>query len=284
MVSKQVIWDNSMDNPYKGLLKVKVLPPRDLLHPVLPIKFDERLLFPLCRTCAIHYKDRPTLLADYRCSHNDDERSFVTTTTHLELNAALDRGYIVTYVDRVWVWHRWSGDLFKSYVRQFMKIKAEASGWPSDVKSDEQKQAYIEENRRQYGILLDGNNMVKNPGRRHIAKLCLNSLWGRFSMRNNLGKTKLTESPDEFRKLVDDDRLDIHSVDMVSDEMMLISYTRREEFVEEAPTSNIFVSLWTTSSARLILYGYMEQVARTPGCDLLYTVSLLSLTSIAYLV
>lgn len=153
---------------------MKVLPPWDLFLPVLPMKFDERLLFPLCRSCAIEYKDKSTLVAGYSCTHSAEQRAFVTTTTHNELNAALDRGYIVTYVDRVWTWKTWSANLFKSYVAQFMKIKAEASGWPSDNMTDAEKQAYIDENRRRYGIELDANNMIKNPGRRHIAKLCLN--------------------------------------------------------------------------------------------------------------
>ncbi|KAH7697592.1 hypothetical protein AAVH_35324, partial [Aphelenchoides avenae] len=271
VLSQDVRWTHSWDNPYNGLLKVKVLPPWDLFLPVLPMKFDERLLFPLCRSCAIEYKDKSTLVAGYSCTHSAEQRAFVTTTTHNELNVALDRGYIVTYVDRVWTWQTWSANLFKSYVAQFMKIKAEASGWPSDNMTDAEKQAYIDENRRRYGIELDANNMVKNPGRRHIAKLCLNSLWGRFSMRNNLTKSEIIESPAKFAELVHDARFDVHSADMVSDTAAFVKYSHRDEFVEENSSSNIFVSLWTTSAARLILYSHMEKVQTTPGCELLYT-------------
>lgn len=34
-----------------GIVKCNVLPPRDLYHPVLPVRMHGKLLFPLCRTC-----------------------------------------------------------------------------------------------------------------------------------------------------------------------------------------------------------------------------------------
>ena len=37
---------------YCGLIKCKVLPPTNLYHPVLPYKTNNKLMFPLCRTCA----------------------------------------------------------------------------------------------------------------------------------------------------------------------------------------------------------------------------------------
>lgn len=98
------------------------------------------------------------------------------------------------------------------------------------------------------------------------------SLWGRFSMRNNLTKSEIVESPAKFAELVHDSRFDVHSADMVSDTAAFVKYSHRDEFVEENSSSNIFVSLWTTSAARLILYGHMEKVQTTPGCELLYTV------------
>jgi len=36
---------------YFGLIQCKVLPPRDLYHPVLPYRQERKLLFPLCASC-----------------------------------------------------------------------------------------------------------------------------------------------------------------------------------------------------------------------------------------
>ena len=65
-------------------------------------------------------------------------------------------------------------------MRKFLKIKIEASGYPKDVVTEEDKDAFIETYKNKYGIELDKNNIKLNPGMRHIAKLALNSLWGKF--------------------------------------------------------------------------------------------------------
>ncbi len=58
------------------------------------------------------------------CPHRrDEDRGFVTTLTHLELNLALEKGYRVIKLYSALVWDRWSPDLFKDYIRDFMKIK-----------------------------------------------------------------------------------------------------------------------------------------------------------------
>lgn len=92
-------------------------------------------------------------------------------------------------------------------------------------------------------------------------------------MRNNLTKSEIIESPADFAALVHDSRFDVHSVEMVNDKAAFVKYSSRKEFVEENSSSNIFVSLWTTSAARLVLYSHMEKVYTTPGCELLYTAS-----------
>ncbi len=69
-----------------GLLKVRVLPPRDLLHPVLPLRTRHGLLFPLCRTCALEQQNA-------ECEHSEEERSWIAAYTNDELQMAFDRGY-----------------------------------------------------------------------------------------------------------------------------------------------------------------------------------------------
>lgn len=271
--TRHVNWTQSSDNPFKGLLKIVVLPPTDLFIPVIPAKFDDRLLFPLCRTCAITLrKEAPNRKsADYMCHHTEEQRSFLCTITHNELNVALDRGYVVTYLDRVWTWNKWSSDVFKSYVRKFMKIKAEASGWPASCVDDASKEKWINEYKQRYGIEIDPSQVRKNNARKAIAKLCLNSLWGRFAMRNNLTKTIITDSPSQFFDLIYDEKLEVSTIDMVNDKAIFVSYAHKKDFVEENASSNLYVALWTTSAARLILYDYMEQVHKAKDCRILYT-------------
>jgi hypothetical protein len=80
-------------------------------------------------------------------------------------------------------------------------MKMEASVWPADKRTDDERRQFIEENRAK-GIIIDPLKVEYNPGRRYIAKLALNrydpiclflflfiikcSLWGRFCLRNML--------------------------------------------------------------------------------------------------
>ena len=57
-----------------------------------------------------------------------------------------------------------------------MKIKVESSGFPPNVKTDEEKRAFAEEYKKTLGVDIDINKVSFNPGLRHISKLALNRL------------------------------------------------------------------------------------------------------------
>ena len=82
---------------YCGLVKCKVLPPRDLYHPVLPCKSNGKLMFPLCRSCA---EDSDTTK---KCTHkNEEDRALVYTWVSIKLFAVLENGYRLLDVYEVW--------------------------------------------------------------------------------------------------------------------------------------------------------------------------------------
>jgi hypothetical protein len=53
----------------------------------------------------------------------------------------------------------------------------QASGFPSGVETEEQRQAFVEEYKNIYEISIDLERVCKNPGLRFITKIMLNSLW-----------------------------------------------------------------------------------------------------------
>jgi len=83
-----------------------------------------------------------------------------------------------------------SGSLFAEDVNMFLKLKQESSSYPSWVQSEEHKDKYIEEYRRAEGIALDKASISKNAGQRTLAKLKLNSVWGKWAQ--NQDKTQST--------------------------------------------------------------------------------------------
>ena len=98
----------------------------------------------------------------------------------------------------VWDFTRTSDDLFADYMRTFLKHKQEASGFPPSVVYDEAKDQYIHEYHEKEGVQLDKENIVVNSARRSLAKLAMNSLWGKMGERTNLMNTMLITDPEEF--------------------------------------------------------------------------------------
>lgn len=123
--------------------------------------------------------------------------------------------------------------------RKFLKLKIESSGFPDDVKTDEDKILFKEKYMKKYGIEIDLDNVKFNPGLRHIAKLCLNSLWGKFSMRNTLAKSEIITEPSEFFKLIFDYKKEISMILPMSDKTMRLVYKDKKIYCEEHNSSNI---------------------------------------------
>ena len=107
-----------------GLIKCKILPPRNLYFPVLPICCNGKLLFPFCYTCA------STTCLD-NCTHDDDERCLIGTWTTVEVNKAIEKGYRMHEVDEIYHFSR-QEKVFSKYVNCFLKIKQEAK-WFSNT-------------------------------------------------------------------------------------------------------------------------------------------------------
>ena len=80
------------------------------------------------------------------------------------------------------------GGILHSYINTFLRIKTEASGFPADVKTDDNKKLYINEFKKQEGILLEQRNTKHNRGLRSFTKLALNSFYGKFGQRVNMKK------------------------------------------------------------------------------------------------
>ncbi len=80
----------------EGLVKCRVLPPRSLNLPVLPIKMHGRLLFPLCRSCCIEVRET-------YCNHDrEEDREFVGTWVVDELRKAVELGYKISKIYVIW--------------------------------------------------------------------------------------------------------------------------------------------------------------------------------------
>jgi hypothetical protein len=245
--------DKLMRKTYYGIVKCSIIPPKGLYHPVLPVKCNGKLMFPLCHTCAKNEQQT-------KCICSNDERSIIGTWHTAELYKAIQMGYIVTKVYEVWHWKETTTDLFKEYVAHFLKLKQEASGWPEKCISEEQKQKYIDDYQEHQGITLDCANIVKNDGKRAVAKLCLNSLWGKFGQNSNKPQTEYISSDKQLYKLLSDPKIDEIDINIINNEVIQANYSIKQRTLQNPFNTNIMIALSTTAQARMRLYSKMDEL------------------------
>jgi len=224
---------------YFGFVECYVIPPKDLYFPVLATK-GKKLTFDLL-----------------------EKRG---TWTSIELNKAIEMGYVVTEIYKVLHFPKRGNHLFKNYVSKFLKIKQEASGLPSWVKNSKDKQKYIDDYYKNQGIKLDPDKIEFNAGLRAMAKLCLNSLWGKFGQRPNMPKSEIVNDKAKWNKLMFGKKYTGQDFHLIDGDRAEITYKMATGDEEANYNTNIAIAAFTTAHARLRLYVALE----TLGDQVLY--------------
>jgi hypothetical protein len=74
--------------------------------------------------------------------------------------------------------------VFEDYINTFLKLKAEAIGFPAWVRTRDDEDNYIKDFYESESVQLDRDAIRPNAAKRGIAKLCLNSMWCKMTERN----------------------------------------------------------------------------------------------------
>lgn len=245
----------------EGIIKCRILAPQTLKIPVLPAKIDGKLLFVLCRTCA-------EIQNVYACTHTEMQRSLIGTWVTAEVKMALKHGYRIQDKIEIWVYDMEqyvSGTndkgLFTAYMKTFLKIKQEASGWPPNCKTPEERKAYVQNYADTEDIHLNESRIENNPSYRSLAKLCANSLWGKLCQRNERIHTTIIKEPNEFYKMLISPAIQVNDVYTVENAVCVNwKYTHPNE--DEKPSKNacIPVGAYTTANARVVLFNELIEL------------------------
>ena len=161
----KIVKPDAYDPNWFGFVYCKILPPRGLYHPVLPYKQKtkqaHKLLFGLCKMCmqnidlkCTHHKNvkckqdckereckeckanRSILkrtcnqcfnVRNVECFHADDQRAITGFWCTNEIQKAIEKGYQIQDIYEAWHFDNSSTDLWKGYIRKFLKIKLESS-------------------------------------------------------------------------------------------------------------------------------------------------------------
>ncbi|XP_057335107.1 uncharacterized protein LOC130673909 [Microplitis mediator] len=255
--------NNNIEN-VQGLIKCRVLPPISLYHPVLPVRAHGKLFFSLCMSCCqnqIHSE----------CPHeNERDRELYGTWVACELRKAVEKGYVIQNVDEVWDYQvvqynpkeKNTTGLFVEYINTFLKTKQEASGWPSQCTYERSKREYLSEYEEQEGVKLDPSKIEKNPGLRSLAKLFLNSFWGKFGQWENMKKKSIVNSYEEFCDLVFNPEIEISEFVLINQDTIFVNWTNNLDSFTPSDRVNVVIAAFTTAQARLKLYSYLEYLDR----------------------
>jgi hypothetical protein len=154
----QISVDDILNGNFIGLVKCDIEPPKDLDVPVLPDNSNGKLLF-----------------------HLNDMKN--KTYASVELKLALEKGYKITKIHSALEYRKYTG-LMQKYVEFFLQIKIENNKHYSVEECNR-----INESHKSMGFNFEikSENTRKNPGMKQVAKICLNSLWGKFGQRSYIG-------------------------------------------------------------------------------------------------
>ena len=292
---EKIVTPEIYDSYWFGFIHCKVIPPKGLYLPVLPYKQKtkqaQKLLFGLCRTCmeridakCTHFnttkgnikcdkkckvkgcqqckiarklaKQNCQLCYDERnadCTHSDSERAITGLWTTAEMDKALEKSYRIDKIYEVWHFKQSSTDLWNEYVRRFLKLKLETSEFTCTEEEYREKARKFE---------IELGELKKNPGLRFIAKICLNSLWGKFGQNPKVRHSEYIDNERDFYRVILNDKIEQISLSFLNDDMVYASYETKDEFLKVSYNTNIYIACFTSSWARLRLYDMMEKLDR----------------------
>ena len=228
-------------------------------------------MFCLCRSCAIEQNFEDD------CAHETAaERALTGTWVMDEVRTAVEKGHEVLEIFEVFEYdvtrydpQTGEGGLFVQYVNTFLKLKTESTGYPSWVRTPEDEDRYVDAFYASEGIRLDKAVIIPNAAKRGLAKLCLNSIWGKLTERSNRTRTKIIMDPEELYRFLATPGVEVVSLTFASDDVVWTSWRYIEE--EKIPNlrhTNEVIGAYVTAGALLHLYRYLDKLQeRAIYCD-----------------
>ena len=241
---------------YFGLIKSKILPPHGLLQPVLPIKINNKLMFPLYLTCAMNKSQQI-------CKCSNKYRVLIHLWCTSEINLVINMGYILIEIDEVLNWSENTCNeqrLFSNCINMFLQMKTQASGYPSNVTMHEQKNEYIRQYEKHEGVCLDTNKIEHNPGLRSIGKLALNSFYGKFGQRMHVKKVQFINQYEKLYSILMDVTKVIKNFHILNSDMVMIEYKQSEELEEPSNKTNVIISAFRSAYTHIKLWKMMNRL------------------------
>lgn len=213
--------------------------------------------------CDIHptrYLHHP-LLCDYRdkklMAHLYPLKRVVLTSAEFGV-AIREAGYKCTYVYRIDV-YKPNSNLFKDFIRNWLRLKIVSGKCPFRHDDENSFVEYQKELESRLGIQLSREDFKENISLRTLAKMVLNSLWGKFGQRDVLVKTEVLGNSADVLKYHERKR---HGIVEERYSRCFGTCKQLKKYVQTQgiSTKNVAVAAFVTAHARIRLWRELNRL------------------------
>jgi hypothetical protein len=176
------------------------------------------------------------------------------TFTSVELKEAINVGYKITRIYSALKFEKYTG-LMKDYVEFFLKMKIENNKHYSPEECNR-----INSSHKKLGFTFEvkSEDTCKNPGMKQLAKICLNSLWGKFGQRATLDSYEYITEWNRMLLQLGDKTINTKSWHIINNSCVELRYNEDNDKTVEAEYISEITATFTTANARLRLISMLN--------------------------
>lgn len=182
----------------------------------------------------------------------------VLTSPEFQMAISERGGYECTRVYRIDEYEK-STDLFRPFIQNWLKLKIISSNPPTQSADEPAFAVYAHELERRTGISVTWDEFKPNPSLRTLAKLVLNSLWGKFGQRSNLVECQVMRTANDVYKFHSERQMGLVTP-KDSRPLGEVAYMQRFVRNKKWNKKNVAIAAFVTAQARLRLWDILEQL------------------------
>jgi hypothetical protein len=241
-------YSDTWDKIPLGLIKCRVSIPKHLVHSPLGckqvIQGETKLVF--------------------------DNRDKIQTIPTPELYRLLDLGGEILEIYNAFIFEEIEHTLFQDFCDFFFKLKTVNAGL-GDIGTEDDLAEYIQEYNRRYKYPIkiedfprnEDGQIVKRNGLKLLAKLLINSFFGKFGQDNSrYSSGKILHDANEILFFFNDKSFDIQTLESIyeADDLMFVTCKTKEDATRVSQYQNCCVASLITASARSKLYDLIHEI------------------------
>ena len=215
--------EEEFENNKHGFYKVIVSPPKNIRVPVLPSKPIEK-----CKDCKFTSHECDNCKIKLGVQWNLEDREQVLT--NIDIENAIKFGYKVDFTGKCLVWDK-TAKIFDEYIKTFYEMKKQGE--------------------------ITGNSSMRT-----IAKLFLNSLYGKMLQKAHWDTNKIVKNIEDFYNFVK--TYDLNDWNILNNDTLVLSGSLKNDFHrEKAINKPTHIGSFILSYSRRLMLNIMEKIDPT---------------------